>query len=108
LHQPHPEAIDFLEDVVKEPPTETISYYGGGGISPLNGLLHPGDTLAGCKELQVANSTFYHIGAARSSTVFHYEDAEFLSCNITDTGYKIWLLIRPESIAKFKQYIRAN
>ncbi|KAG9250050.1 uncharacterized protein F5Z01DRAFT_640631 [Emericellopsis atlantica] len=83
------EAINFLENLIRAPLKHPISYYGGGGTSPLDYMLHPGETLARCKELYVANTSYYHIGAAYSSTAFYCEDADFLSCNITNIGYKI-------------------
>jgi len=102
------ESRDFLEAIVASPPEKPIDYYGGSATSLLDNLLYPGRVLAQCTELQDMRSTYYHIGAKGSATGFHCEDAEFWSCNVTDAGYKIWLIIEPHHTELFERFIRAN
>ena len=102
------ESRDFLEAIVASPPEKPIDYYGGSATSLLDNMLYPGRVLAQSTELQDMKSTYYHIGVRGSATGFHCEDAEFWSCNVTDAGYKIWLIIEPHHTEMFERFIRAN
>ncbi|RSL40156.1 hypothetical protein CEP54_016182 [Fusarium duplospermum] len=101
------EARQFLEDTIRDPP-KTTAHFGGTIQHTLTNPspLHPGDILASVTELTHANEEYGHIGARSSVTCMHKEDAGFLSCNIVDAGYKIWLLPAIEQNHLFEKAIR--
>ncbi|RTE75424.1 hypothetical protein BHE90_010100 [Fusarium euwallaceae] len=103
------EATEFLEDTIKNPPS-TVPHFGGTFEHTLKNEspLHPGDILADLSQLIHANEEYAHIGARSSTTCMHKEDAGFLSCNVVDTGYKIWLLPDIEHNDLFEKAIRGE
>ncbi|KAL6353983.1 hypothetical protein LRP88_12673 [Fusarium phalaenopsidis] len=103
------EATQFLESTIRAPPT-TAPHFGGTFQHTLKNKspLHPGNELASLTQLTHANEEYAHIGARYSTTCMHKEDAGFISCNIVDAGYKIWLLPDIGQNDKFEKVIRAE
>lgn len=98
------EVIDFVEAAITQPPSSSVPYYGGEASVPFDRILHAGETLAGCKYLTVANAEYYHIGEKGSGSPFHHEDANFWSCNLTEGGWKIFIVIK--DTMKFESFIK--
>ncbi|KAL6359162.1 hypothetical protein LRP88_07379 [Fusarium phalaenopsidis] len=103
------EATQFLESTIRAPPT-TAPHFGGTFQHTLKNEspLHPGNELASLTQLTHANEEYAHIGARYSTTCMHKEDAGFISCNIVDAGYKIWLLPDIGQNDIFEKAIRAD
>ncbi|KAH7123426.1 JmjC domain-containing protein, partial [Dactylonectria estremocensis] len=57
------------------------------------------------KQVTGINSEFYHIGSRYSSTAFHCEDTNLQSCNVTDYGWKVWLIVKTHHTAKFEEFV---
>ncbi|KAL8410434.1 hypothetical protein RB596_000207 [Gaeumannomyces avenae] len=123
---PQEDSEQFLDDVCANPPKKAINYYVGPQCTDpkerFNGLLHPGK-LADLEELRRqkakergdsrkdwyvpgVTTPYEHIGHRLSATCFHREDAHYWSANISLSGVKIWLVIKPESTGAFEAYVR--
>ena len=100
------EMYQFVEATVSEPAKAILPYYGGLASVPFDTVLHPGETLAKCDCLEIANSEYYHIGVKGSGTCFHREDANFWSCNLTESGWKIFIFIKAAYTEKFEAFVR--
>lgn len=101
------EAMNFLEQTVRNPPKKILQYYVGPRLTTVfSNLLHPGPVLSGISLIEGVNSVYDHIGEKWSGTAFHREDAHFRSCNLTLSGVKGWILIRQYHSEKFENYIR--
>lgn len=99
---------EFLEDVVGHPQKDRVHYCCGVAFVPFDNQLHPGEVLARFEDLTMANEQDYHAGWSRSATPFHCEDAGFWSCNRTEVGWKVWIMIPEHHIVKFEKFIRRN
>lgn len=102
------EVEEFLEGVVGHPQKDRVHYCCGVASVPFDNPLHPGEVLARFEDLTIANEQYYHAGWSRSATPFHCEDAGFWSCNRTEVGWKVWIMIPEHHTAKFEKFIRRN
>lgn len=102
------EATEFIEQLIREPLTNPISYYGGNAKALSRPPLQPGHVLSNVPNLTMANQEYYHIGPRGSGTAFHCEDSCWRSLNIVDLGVKVWLLIPESHTEKFEAFIRKH
>ena len=108
------ECLDYLDQLIQNPPVGTIPYYVGPPlhdgplISMANKLLHPGQELLKLGPIDGLNSPYWHAGEKGSGTAFHCEDLELFSFNVVLIGWKLWIKIRRSHTAKFEAFIRKH
>ena len=108
------ESLDYLNQLINDPPKGSIPYYVGPPLheGPLmsiaNSLLHPGHELLRLDNIPGVNSVYWHVGERGSGTAFHCEDVGFFSFNVVLRGWKLWIKIRQSHTAKFEAFIKAN
>ncbi|KAG8162853.1 hypothetical protein KVR01_007331 [Diaporthe batatas] len=94
-----------FENIIASPPQEPIFYYVGPPLAPdFNTLLSPGKLLE-LGEIPGVNTPYWHVGEKGSGTAFHYEDAAIRSCNVTITGFKLWILVDVSSNDDFESFV---
>ncbi|KAG5756707.1 hypothetical protein H9Q70_000685 [Fusarium xylarioides] len=106
-----PEIEEVFEKFALNPPQKDIPYYTG-NLDILPGeRLDPGPQITGNPELVDLHVPYHHIGGHGSRNRIHREDfIEFRSYNEVyfRTGYKLWLVIDEDHIAKFDAFVKAN
>lgn len=106
------ECLDYVEQLIDNPPEGTIPYYVGPPLhdgplmSMVNSLLHPGEHLLKLPPINGVNSVYWHAGEKGSGTAFHCEDMKLFSFNVVLRGWKLWIKIRRHHTAKFEEFIR--
>jgi hypothetical protein len=98
---------NYLQQIIDKPPKELRTYYVGPLPQlPLDSLLPSGEELNQLGELSGITSLWAHIGESGSGTLFHCEDTEFGSYNLTLYGWKIFILIKLYHTEKFKAFFK--
>lgn len=106
-----PEIVAIFEKFASDPPREDIPYYIGNLDILPEERLDPGPEITGNPELKDLHVPYHHIGGHGSGNRIHREDfITFRSYNEVyfGTGYKLWLVIEEDHIAKFNAFVKAN
>ncbi|KAF4414910.1 hypothetical protein FACUT_13857 [Fusarium acutatum] len=106
-----PEIVEIFEKFALDPPQEDIPYYTGNLDILPEERLDPGPEITGNPELKDLHVPYHHIGGHGSGNRIHREDfITFRSYNEVyfGTGYKLWLAIEEDHIAKFNAFVKAN
>lgn len=94
-----------FDRIVVSPPRKSVVYYVGPPLAPdFNTLLSSGKLLE-LGGLPGVTTPYWHAGAKDSGTAFHHEDGAVRSCNVTIAGFKMWILIRLSSNARFEEFV---
>lgn len=101
---------EYLKHLTGNPPKEPISYYVGPPItsSTFDSLLHPGSNISQLGSIPGITEPYWHAGDRGSGTAFRCEDANFRSCNLTLSGWKLWIMIRESHTQQFEGFIKKN
>ncbi|CVL09072.1 uncharacterized protein FMAN_15415 [Fusarium mangiferae] len=106
-----PEIVAIFEKYASDPPREDIPYYIGNLDILPEERLDPGPEITGNPELKDLHVPYHHIGGHGSGNRIHREDfITFRSYNEVyfGTGYKLWLVIEEDHIAKFNAFVKAK
>ncbi|KAG5759865.1 hypothetical protein H9Q72_012011 [Fusarium xylarioides] len=109
--QQFPKSWEIFEKFASDPPREDIPYYIGNLDILPEERLDPGPEITGNPELKDLHVPYHHIGGHGSGNRIHREDfITFRSYNEVyfGTGYKLWLVIEEDHIAKFDAFVKAN
>ncbi|KAL1850478.1 hypothetical protein Daus18300_012892 [Diaporthe australafricana] len=95
-----------FEAIITSTPRKPISYYVGPPLAPdFDTLLSPGKLLE-LGEIPGVTTPYWHAGEKDSGTAFHHEDGAMRSCNVTIAGFKLWIIIKESSNAKFEAFVQ--
>ncbi|KIW54625.1 hypothetical protein PV05_06974 [Exophiala xenobiotica] len=108
IKEPSREAcLDYLRQVINNPPESTIPYYIGLPLTPtFDHLLHPGEPLLNISLIDGLNKVYWYAGEEGSGSPFHCEDWKLYSYNLVLYGWKLWIMIRLSHTKKFEAFIR--
>ena len=110
IEEPSREAcLDYLRQVLDNPPEATVPYYVGPPLATtFDDLLHPGEALLGIPPIEGLNQVYWYAGEKGSGTPCHCEDWGLYSYNLVLYGWKLWILIRLSHTQKFEDFIRKH